>query len=305
MFPRVSRRAALDALELLVVLGKGGVGKTAVAAALGTALAARGRRVLVVEVDPRESLNDYFGAAPSAGEVVRAGSTDGSLRFLNLKPRAALDAFVEEKLRLGPLARRAIESPAYQRFAESAPGLAELALLGQARRIVLGEVKAARDVDLVIIDAPATGHGVALLEAPGLVAETIDRGPFGRLGAELAQWIADVRRVAVAAVALPEELPVQETLELVDRLRIRFGRGPIGIFLNGVLPAVAGGSWPDPATEKRWQALLDLQQSEERRLRDGAAQLPVRLPFVEEDRGTGLLARLLPAVAQWIDGEDR
>lgn len=290
-------------LELLVVLGKGGVGKTAVAAALGRAFAARGRRVLVVEVDPRESLNEYFAASPSAGEVVPTGTGPEALRFLNLKPRAALDAFVEEKLRLGPLARRAIESPAYQRFAESAPGLPELALLGQTRRILLGEVKAAPDVDLVIVDAPATGHGLALLEAPGLVAETIGRGPFGRLGGELSSWVADVEKVGVVAVALAEELPVQETLELVDRLAVRFGRGPLGVFVNAMLPSESKGDWPNPEVERRWRALLALQAAETRHLESGLNSPLVSLPFVDEERGVGILRRIGPPIADWVGRE--
>ena len=128
---------------LWVVVGKGGVGKTVVAAAFGRALAKRGLRSLVIEVDPRESLDSCFGVAPSAGEMVDAGPAHAGVRLLNLKPRAAFDAFAREKLRPHLWARpwidKALDSPAYERFVEAAPGLAELAILGQTQRFLKGD----------------------------------------------------------------------------------------------------------------------------------------------------------------------
>ena len=99
-----------------------------------------------------------------------------------------------------------------------------LAALGHALRIVRGEVRPRADV--VVLDAPATGHGVQLLAAPGLVAGAIGGGPVGRLAAEVAGFVADRARTRVVVTALAEEMPVEEALELIATLRDRLTRAP-------------------------------------------------------------------------------
>jgi anion-transporting ArsA/GET3 family ATPase len=126
---------ALSRRQLLVVTGKGGVGKTVVSAILGRALAAAGRRTLVVEVDPRENLHQMMGLPPSGGDIVAAGPR---LWVQNLKPRQVLDQIVREQLRLELLTRRVLDSPVYQHFATGAPGLKEMAILGHALRLLRG-----------------------------------------------------------------------------------------------------------------------------------------------------------------------
>jgi anion-transporting ArsA/GET3 family ATPase len=290
-------RAALD---LLVVSGKGGVGKTAVAAGLGLAAAAHGRHPVVVEVDPRESLHAVFGASPSGGEPVAVAPFGQSLRFLNLRPRAALDRFVEDKLRLGRWTGQILSSAAYGRFAEAAPGIPELAVLGQARRIVAGEIAELPGADLVILDAPATGHGLAMLEAPRRIADTVRQGPFGKLGDELASWVGDPSRVGVLLVATPEELPVQETLESIRRLEDGFGRPPLAVVINQVVPPdAADGAWPDAATEHRWLAWSEAREKERARLAAAWQGERVELPLLAEVGRTELLAAFRGPLEAW------
>jgi len=283
--------------QLVVVTGKGGVGKTAVAAALGQALAAAGRRTLVLEVDPRESLNFFLETPPSGGDPLPVKER---LWVQNLRPRQALDALVREKIHLGPWTANVLASPLYEEFAESAPGLKELAVLGHALRIVRGEIAQIPQAEIVVLDAPASGHGVALLEAPWLVSGVVDQGPLGRLGRELAGWIGDRARCAVVAVTHAEELPVLETLELVARL----GRPGVPrvdwVIVNALLPT-AKATVPAAPLRATWLEALARQREEMDRLRSGLAmetELPLlSLPLVASDHGPEICDALCAGLA--------
>jgi anion-transporting ArsA/GET3 family ATPase len=230
---------SLATRQLIVVTGKGGVGKTSVAALLGSALAAAGRRTLVAEVDPRENLHRMLGVPPSGGEILRAGSR---LWVQNLSPQRVIDDLVREQLKFDLISRRVLDSPIYQHFTAGAPGLKEMAVLGHALRVLKGEAaKDAPAIDTVVLDAPATGHGVALLAAPLLVSEAIRSGPIHRLSAQVAELIADPLRTGIVAVTLAEEMPVQEVLELAETLRTRVGRAPELLVANGLFPPVPDG----------------------------------------------------------------
>ncbi|HEX2165587.1 MAG TPA: ArsA family ATPase [Thermoanaerobaculia bacterium] len=301
------RLADLAARELLVVTGKGGVGKTALSAALGRLLAAR-RRTLVLEVDPRENLHHMLGVPPSGGEVAEVpggaggpAGRAGGLWLQNLKPREVVDRLVAERLRIGPLARRVLASPVYEQFAEGAPGLKEVAVLGHALRLVEGRERGSWGdrFDLVVLDAPASGHGVSLLTAPKLLAEVIESGPVGTLGRELAAFVADPARCGVVAVTTPEEMPVQEAIELAATLAERFGRRPDLLVVNGVYPPFEGGAAAEPAGDPGlalWHDRRRLQEREMARLDAEWAGPRVELPKLPLDPGpelAGTLARCL------------
>lgn len=287
----------LAARKLLVVTGKGGVGKTTVTAVLGRLLAAPGRRVLVFEVDPRENLHQMLGISPSGGEITEAG---GGLFLQNLKPRQVLDSVVRERLKLEALSRRVLESPVYQHFAEGAPGLREVGILGHALRLLRGIERRTRPMDLVVLDAPATGHGVSLLTAPRLISEVIQKGPFGHMGQELAEFVADPEQVAVVVVTSAEEMPVDEALELRQNLLERFGREPELLVVNGLYPSFPGGL--DPAdgcagTEDRgldlWRRRRRLNERELARLTDTWQGPRIELPKLPLDRGPELVDTLV------------
>ncbi|HEX5761172.1 MAG TPA: ArsA-related P-loop ATPase, partial [Thermoanaerobaculia bacterium] len=228
----------LQRRELLVVTGKGGVGKTTVAATLGRSLAAAGRRTLVLEVDPRENLHQMVGLPPSGGEIVAAAPR---LWVQNLKPVEVLDAIVREQLKVELLVRRVLDSPIYQHFAPGAPGLKEMAILGHALRLLRGQGEGAPALDTVVLDAPASGHGVLLLLAPLLVAEVIRSGPFGRMAEELRRLVASPERCGVVVVTQAEEMPVEEALELGAALDERLGRGADLLAVNGLYPPLPAG----------------------------------------------------------------
>lgn len=280
--------APLLSRQLLVVTGKGGVGKTTVAAVLAVALAKGGRRVLLLEADPRESAHSLMEVPPSAGEVVHV---EGGLYLQNLSPRRVMDEVVREQLRLEVLARRVLASPVYEHFAGGGPGLKEMALLGHAWRVLHGRSGGPR-VDTVILDAPATGHGVSLLRAPALVAEVIRTGPFARMARELTGLVGDEKQCAVAVVTTLSEMPVQEALELLVSLPRVVGRGADAVVANNVFPPLAGDADSADEAAALWQRRWRAQQRELARLREGWAGRLAALPPLPLPPGRALVEAL-------------
>jgi anion-transporting ArsA/GET3 family ATPase len=274
--------------ELLVVTGKGGVGKTVLAAALGLALAGLGRRVLLLEVDPRESLHQLLALPPSGGATLRV---ERHLAFQNLRPRDVVDALVREQVGVRLIVRRVLRSPVYEHFVEGAPGLEQMAVLGHAYRALRGQGVEERP-DVVVLDAPATGHGVSLMAAPNLVAEALDSGPFGRLARELADFVADPARCGVTAVTTAEEMPVQEVLELIGLLAARTGRAPEAVFVNELYPPGPGDDEPADPAGRVWAARRAVNERELARLRSRWSGPIVELPLLPRDRGPRLVREL-------------
>lgn len=303
--PRTTRRLLdrLAELQLIVVTGKGGVGKTSLAAALGTLLAAAGRAVLLMETDPRESLHRLLDVPPSGGEIVQAGR---GLWLQNLQPRRVLDDLVVERLKIGLLARRVLGSPVYQHFAEGAPGLKEAAVLGRALRLVEGHgPRQLRRVDTVVLDAPATGHGVTLLQAPILVAEVIGSGPVHHMARDISSFLADPGRSGIVVVTLAEEMPVNETLQLVELLDGRLHRRPEAIVVNGLYPEADSGGDTGPGEEDRalalWRRRRAINDTELARLR-GAWDGPLaRVPLLPIDPGPALAGALARHLGGTLD----
>jgi hypothetical protein len=198
--------------DLLYVTGKGGTGKTTVAAALAFAAASRGRRALVCEVG---------GAAQLAGHGLRTVTIDPheALReWMRSQPGGALAAAV-----LG-------RSDGFMRFVDAAPGAKEIVTIGKA-------VDLARSSgDLVIVDGPSTGHALAMLSAPSTIGRVAKAGPVGAQARTVHDVLADPERTGYVGVALPEEMPVHELLELEERLHEAVGRGLDVVVVDGVYP---------------------------------------------------------------------
>lgn len=291
--------ALLDRLqshELVVVTGKGGVGKSAVAAALGRRLAAAGRRALVLEIDPRENVHQMLGVPPSDGEIVPVGP---GLYLQNLQPRDVLDQVVRERVRLEFLIRRVLQSPVYHHFSEGAPGLKEMAILGHSLVLVQGKVPGAPPIDVVVLDAPATGHGVALLSAPMLVSEVIRHGPIAAMTAEVAALIASRERCGVVVVTLAEEMPVTEALELMEALGERLERQPEFVIANGLYPALdrSRRTPSGDALTALWAERRRLNEQELARLTESWRGPIAEIPLMALDRGPELAAALAERLA--------
>lgn len=281
----------LTRLELLVITGKGGVGKSVVTAALGRVLVKTGKRVLLLETDPRENLYQLLGVPPSGNDVVEA---EPGLWLQNLSPVDVLGEVVREHLRIEVLVRRVLASPVYRHFVEGAPGFKEMAVLGHALRVLRGIGSAPKpDVDVVLLDAPATGHGIALLLAPLLTAEVIPHGPIGHMAGDIAEFVRDAERCGVLVTTLAEEMPVQETLELRRSLAEGLSREPELLVVNGLYPE-AGPDAPElPGDADRlWRERRRVNDRELARLAGSWPGARVELPLLPVDRGPDLVAGL-------------
>ncbi len=279
--------------QLIVVMGKGGVGKSVMTAVLGQLLAARGRRTLILEVDPRENLHQLLDIPPSGGEIVKVGD---NLQLQNLKPRDVVDWIVERQVKIGFLVRRVRKSPIYHRFVEGAPGLTQMAILGHATRLVRGDL-AAPAIDTVVLDAPATGHSIYLLTAARLVSEAIGEGPVAYLANQVAEFVAEPEKAGLVMVTQAEEMPVDEALELRQALDQELGRAPDLLVTNGVYPPppptpTVAGSDGDGELASLWRRRRRVNEVELERLAEAWPGPQIELPLLPIDQGPELVGEL-------------
>jgi anion-transporting ArsA/GET3 family ATPase len=298
----------LAAQRLVVVTGKGGVGKTAVTAALARALADTGRRVLAVEVG-QARLGPLLGAPEPLGAEPTRLTPD--LAAATIDPEEALGDFVHGVLRLRVLSRRLLESTSFQVLAAAAPGLAEFLVLSKlagwldARR--LGRPR----WDVLVVDAPASGHSLPLLAAPRSLGALARLGPVAETLAAIDRRLHDPAYTLVCLVTTPEELAVRETIELHAELAAM--AIPVAPPIVNAVPArrftaadeerlahadVAGH--PHPYLEAaRFEIARRRQATEQVALLRRAADSPlVQLPFLYDGpEGPGGVARLAAELA--------
>jgi anion-transporting ArsA/GET3 family ATPase len=289
-----------EKLQLLVVTGKGGVGKSTITAVLGRRLAARGRRVLLLEVDPRESLHQLLEVSPSGGELIKVSPR---LWLQHIDPRKLIDDLVREKLKVGALVKRVITSPIHLHFTEGAPGLKETAVFGRVLRMVEGHVPRGAPVpDLVILDAPASGHGVSWLTAPQLISEVIRSGPVGQMSAQIAAFMNDRARFGVVAVTTAEEMPVQETIELLDDLARRLDRRPELVVVNALYPPLPSEADDGDAAGRLWLDRRRVNERELQRLIRVWNGTTVELPLLAVEPGQALVGALARRLEESLHG---
>jgi anion-transporting ArsA/GET3 family ATPase len=224
----------LDSLlgrRVVFLTGKGGVGKSVVGAALALAAQARGKRVLLVEVAAPVEAARMLGARSSGkGET----EVQPGLFTVNLDPAGVMEEYIRHVVKLDLLARRILESPIYHRFLAAAPGLKELMVLGKI--MVLAEARARfshRPIyDLVVVDAPATGHGLAFLKVPLAASSAIPVGPVGHNARRVLDLVRDPARTALVVVAVPEEMAVVEAVQFYRLAVDELGVEPAAVVLN-------------------------------------------------------------------------
>jgi anion-transporting ArsA/GET3 family ATPase len=220
--------------RLIVVTGKGGVGKTTVALALGLAAARAGKRTMVAEVAQQERVSRVFrreGLGYSEAELAP------NFYGMSIDPERALNEYLGQQVG-GALAGLLFNNRIFEYFAAAAPGVRELATVGKVWELAQLERRDRRSTpyDLVIVDAPASGHGLALLRSPRTFGDIARVGPIRRRADVIHDFLTDPRRTGVVAVALPQEMPVNETLEFREKLQDEMGMATDAVVVNALLP---------------------------------------------------------------------
>ena len=214
------------------VTGKGGVGKSTVSAALALAWRDAGARTLLVEIEGQAS-----SAAMLSNKKIGYNATPlgEQLCGLRITLNDALKEYARLRLKVKLVADRLVGNPIMDQFAQAAPGFRELLVLGKLWALASETDDRGRpNWDAIIVDSPATGHGLGLLGMAGVIARMFPVGPIHAQAKAVDAFVRDASRVGVVLVALPEELPVTETLELHDELRSR-DIDVVASVLNGLL----------------------------------------------------------------------
>ena len=225
--------AFFDHCRFLFVTGKGGAGKTTVSVALALALASRGRRVLLATSGAKERISPLFAGAELTARIEPLAS---GVWGVLLTPEVALREYGTLVLKSPKLVAALFDNRYVEGFFNGAPGLREWALLGKAwyhatELLPDGTPR----FDTVVFDAPATGHGIDMLRVPQVI---IAAAPPGRLRADAERALAFLRDPStsgVVVVSLPEEMPTNETLELLHSLRVDLGLPVAEVVVNSTL----------------------------------------------------------------------
>jgi hypothetical protein len=309
------------ASRLLIVAGKGGVGKTVVSATLARSAAKVGLSTLLIEVEGKSGLPAMFGQTDLDYDeaVLSPGGGphgEGEVRARTLTPDEALLEYLREH-GLSRVSKRLISSGALDMVATAVPGIKDILILGKVKSLERAGV-----ADLVILDAPAAGHAITFLQAARALIDTVRVGPINAQARDVLEMLTDHDRCRVLLVTLPEETPVNELVDTGFNLEDRVGVGLGPVVVNGCYDAIDGlDADPEVAAEEAGTTLrvgeaavlraaarfrMDRAALQAEQVARLAEQLPLpqlRLPFVftteigaaELDQ---LSDRLLAAVAE-------
>jgi len=219
--------------RLVIVTGKGGTGKTTLSAALGLAAARSGRRALVVEMSRSAQVPRLLD--PEAPEVdYEPVELAPDLWCMRIDPFAALAEYIGLQLGLRSLVERVLRSTAFRQLMDASPGWRQLITLGKIWHLEQMRDGQRPRFDLIVVDAPATGHGVSFLEVPRVVLSAVRTGPLRQHTERVEALLEDASRTLLLPVARAEELPARETAELVTAVRERLAIHVDRVVVNAV-----------------------------------------------------------------------
>jgi anion-transporting ArsA/GET3 family ATPase len=218
--------------RLILVAGKGGVGRSTIAASIAAQLSARGKRVLLFETNANDRFGTYFDKPPVGTDVVQLAP---NLSAVNTNPAAALEEYGLMILKFRSVYEMVFENRVTRAFLRAVPGLDDYALLGKAWFHTQEEKRGKPVWDTVVFDMPASGHSVSMLRIPWVIVDTVPEGPLTRDARTVKELLCDPARTAAVLVTLAEEMPVNEACELETKLT-GMGIVPQAVVCNQVYP---------------------------------------------------------------------
>ena len=237
--------------RFVIVAGKGGVGKSTMCAALGLAAARRGKRTAIAELNTREKASLFFRKPPSGYATQQLAE---NLYSINIQPDPALKEYALMKLRFERAYALLFDNPAMKRLLRMIPGMQELILLGKAFNMERERGPDGRPAwDMIIVDAPATGHGISLLRLPETILQVARTGPMADEVRLMQNLLLDPDRTQINVVALAEEMPVRETYELIAQIDALLAIPKGYLLINQV--------WPDLFTDRQANILQTLHDA--------------------------------------------
>jgi anion-transporting ArsA/GET3 family ATPase len=260
--------------RLVVIAGKGGVGRTTVAAAMALSAARAGKKVLLCQTKAKERLSTLFGKPIVGHEIVRV---QDRLWAVNMSPQPALREYGAMVLRSEFIAKQVLENRVSRAFLHAVPGVEDYAMLGKAWYHTTEEEDGRLTYDLVILDGPATGHVLTLLGIPDAILAAVPDGPLSRPARATHDLLRDPKRCAFVIVTLAEDMPANEAIELAQRANaMSLPLGPLVV--NALFPPRfrQGGA-------ARGLSLL-LGNDDGRALREGAHADPTLATLVDSAR---------------------
>ena len=217
--------------RVVIVAGKGGVGKTTVTAALARMAAGLGLSVLIVEVEGKTGLATAFGAEDLEYEELELAP---GIRARSLTPDVALVEYLEEH-GLARISKRLVRAGLVEVVSTAAPGIKDILILGKVKQL-----ERAGAADLILVDAPAAGHAVSFLLSPRGLSEIVRAGPLRAQADDVLAMVTDPDRCRVLLVTLAEETPVNEVVETAFALEDKVGVDLGPVVVNGLYPVLEG-----------------------------------------------------------------
>jgi len=218
--------------RLILVLGKGGVGRSTVAAAIAGQLAAAGKKTLLYETNANDRFGNYFDKPAVGTDPVQLAP---NLFAVNATPASALAEYGLMILKFKSVYEMVFENRLTRAFLRAIPGLDDYSLLGKAW-FHTEETKRGKPVwDTVVFDMPASGHSVSMLKVPWVIVDTVPEGPLTRDARTVKELLTDPKRTSAVLVTLAEEMPVNEAIELEDKLTA-LGIVPQQLVVNQLYP---------------------------------------------------------------------
>ena len=310
--------------RVVIVAGKGGVGKTTVTAALASAAARAGHSTLIVEVEGKSGLGALFGhdGRLTYEEVTLSRSGDaqsGTVRARTLTPDDALVEYLDTH-GLSRISRRLADSGTLEIVSTAAPGIKDILILGKVKQLERED-----PADLIVLDAPAAGHAITFLRSAAGLLDAVRVGPIHHQAGEVMELLTDGERCQVMLVTIPEETPVNEVVETAFSLEEHVGIRLGPVVVNGLYPELAGLDADPAAAARRAGVVLrdgesellrsaarfrrrrtELQQEQLVRLGDELPLPQLRLPFVfGAEVGADELRTLAAAVTDGLAAIDR